>query len=142
MKKIKNYIVSLAGLAILGAGLFLIKAVSEPEGILKTLPFLCIGIGCGIFGYGVSNVFTQLAVRNRPDMAEQMEINAQDERNVAIGSRAKAKGFDMMTYVFGALMLAFALMNASVGILIPMVIAYLLVEGCALYYRFKFEKEM
>ena len=96
----------------------------------------------GVFGYGVFDAFTRLAVRDCPDIAGQMEINTQDERNVAIGSKAKAKGFDMMLYVFGALMLAFVLMNASVGILIPMVIAYLFVEGGALYYRFKFEKEM
>lgn len=35
-------------------------------------------------------------------MARQIEIAQTDERNVMIGNMAKAKGYDMMTYVFGA----------------------------------------
>jgi len=55
---------------------------------------------------------------------------------------AKAKGYDMMTYVFGALMVAFALMGAPWTVIIPMVIAYLFVHGYAIYFRVKLEKEM
>ena len=65
-----------------------------------------------------------------------------DERNVMIGSLAKAKGYDMMTYVFGALMVAFALMGAEWTVIIAMVVAYLFVHGYAIYFRVKLEKEM
>ena len=59
-----------------------------------------------------------------------------------IGSLAKAKGYDMMTYVFGALMVAFALMGAEWTVIIAMVVAYLFVHGYAIYFRVKLEKEM
>ena len=58
-----------------------------------------------------------------------------------IGNMAKAKGYEMMTYVYGALLLAFALMGVSFTIMIPFVIAYLIVHDYAIYQRFKIEKE-
>ena len=142
MKRAKNVWLSVLGFALIAAGIYLIKTVPDPQGIMRALPFLLVGFGCGIFGHGLGELLAKKAAAVDPETARRMEIDQADERNVMIGSLAKAKGYDMMTYVFGALMVAFALMNASWTVILPMVIAYLFVHGYAIYFRCKFEKEM
>ena len=142
MKRAKNVWLSVLGFALIAAGIYLIKTVPDPQGIMRALPFLLVGFGCGIFGHGLGELLAKKAVAADPETARRMEIDQTDERNVMIGSLAKAKGYDMMTYVFGALMVSFAVMGASWTVIIPMVIAYLFVHGYAIYFRCKFEKEM
>lgn len=142
MKQAKNIGLSLLGFVLIGAGIYMIRTVPDPQGIMRALPFLLVGFGCGILGHGLGDLLAKKAVQSDPAMARQLEIAQTDERNVMIGSMAKAKGYDMMTYVFGALMVAFALMGAPWTVIIPMVIAYLFVHGYAIYFRVKLEKEM
>lgn len=142
MKRAKDIGRSLLGFVLIGVGICLIKTVPDPQGIMRALPFLLVGFGCGIFGHGLGELLAKKAAASDPEMARRVEITQTDERNVMIGSMAKAKGYDMMTYVFGALMVAFALMGASWTVIIPMVIAYLFVHGYAIYFRIKFEREM
>ena len=142
MKRAKNVWLSVLGFALIAAGIYLIRTVPDPQGILRALPFLLVGFGCGIFGHGLGELLAKKAAESDPETARRMEIDQTDERNVMIGSMAKAKGYDMMTYVFGALMVAFALMGAPWTVIIPMVIAYLFVHGYAIYFRVKLEKEM
>ena len=142
MKQAKNIGLRLLGFVLIGAGIYMIRTVPDPQGIMRALPFLLVGFGCGIFGHGLGDLLAKKAVQSDPAMARQLEIAQTDERNVMIGSMAKAKGYDMMTYVFGALMVAFALMGAPWTVIIPMVIAYLFVHGYAIYFRVKLEKEM
>ena len=109
---------------------------------MRALPYVCIGLGCGIFGHGMGEIINRRAIKNHPDVEKQMKIDRQDERNVAIGNRAKAKAYDMMIFVFGALMLAFVLMGVDLVAVLLLVFAYLFVVGYGIYYRCKFDKEM
>ena len=59
-----------------------------------------------------------------------------------VSIKAKGKAFDMMTYVYGALMVSFALMGVDMSALLLLVFAYLFVHGFGIYYRIKFDKEM
>ena len=47
-----------------------------------------------------------------------------------------------MVFVFGAMMLALALMNVDLAVVLLVVFAYLFVVGNGIYYRVKFEKEL
>ena len=127
MKKSAGYVTVVAGIFLLAGGLYLIKTVSDPQGILLTLPYVCIGIGCGLFGHGMGSILSQRIMQKHPQMQKQMEIEQRDERNIAIADRAKGKAFDMMTFVFGALMLAFALMSVDLPAVLLLVFAYLFV---------------
>ena len=71
-----------------------------------------------------------------------MEIEQKDERNIAIQSQAKAKAYDLMIFVFGALMIALALMNVDMMVILMFVISYLFVIGYSVYCRIKYDKEM
>lgn len=141
-RNIIHYITVVFGLLLLGAGLCLIKIIIEPQGIMRTLPYVCIGLGCGIFGHGMGEIIRRRAVKNHPDVEKQMKIDQQDERNVDIGNRAKAKAYDMMIFVFGALMLTFTLMEVDMAAVLLLVFSYLFVVGYGIYYRCKFDKEM
>lgn len=142
MKTKKYFVVAAIGLLLLAAGLCLVKMVADPQGIMLALPYVCIGIGCGLLGQGMANVISQKAIEKNPEIQKQKEIEVNDERNIAIGNRAKAKAFDVMTFVIGALMLTFALMNIDLAAILLLVFAYLFMQGCGIYYRCKYEKEM
>lgn len=142
MKTKKYYVVAAIGLLLLVAGLCLVKMAADPQGIMQALPYVCIGIGCGMLGHGMASVISQKAIAKYPDIQKQKAIEENDERNVAIGNRAKAKAFDVMTFVIGALMLTFALMNIDLAAILLLVFAYLFIQGCGIYYRGKYEKEM
>lgn len=130
------------GLVLLVAGLYLVKTIADPQGVLRTIPYVFIGIGCGFFGQGVAGAIERNVYKTHPDMQKQKEIEVNDERNREISNRAKAKAYDAMVFVFGALMVAFALMNVDVAVVLLLVFAYLFVVGIGIYFRIKLEKEL
>lgn len=141
-KKTRDALTVVVGALTLCAGLVLLKQVAEPQGILRALPYLLIGLGCGVFGHGMGEIIGRKAVQRDPEAQRRMEIEKSDERNVAIANRAKAKAYDLMIFVFGALMFSFALMNVDLVVVLLLVFAYLVVVGCGFYYRIRYEKEM
>lgn len=140
--KIMRYAAIIIGLLLLASGLYLIKVNHDPQGLMRALPYVFVGIGCGLFGHGLGDIISEQAIRSDPEIQRKLKIEANDERNIAIANRAKGKAFDMMTFIFGALMLSFALMGIDMTAVLLLVFAYLFVHGLALYYRFKFDKEM
>ncbi|WP_018592411.1 hypothetical protein [Terrisporobacter glycolicus] len=141
-KSLVDYSFTILGILLLGLGLFLIKSISNPQGIMQTLPYICVGLGCGVFGHGMGNILGERAMKNNPEIKKQLEIEQNDERNIAIGNAAKAKAYEMMIYVFGALILSLALMGVDMAIILLLVFSYLFVVFYGIFYRFKYDKEM
>lgn len=127
---------------LLAAGLIMVKTLSEPQEIMRALPYVIIGIGCGIFGQGMGNIISIKSVKNNPDILKKIEIEKKDERNIALTNRWKAKAYDMMIFVYGALMIAFALMGIDIIATLLLAFAYLFVNFYGVYYLSKFNKEM
>lgn len=143
MKNKRNaYGMVVIGLCLFIPGLFLIKVLKDAQGMLLTLPYVMIGLGCGLFSHGSGELLSRRSMKNDPLLEKQYQIDVQDERNVTIANRSKAKAYDMMIYVFGALMLAFALMQVDLNVILLLVAAYLFVLGYGVYFRFKYDKEM
>jgi len=142
MREVKNQAVTVLGIVLLATGLYFLKTADDPKGFLLALPYVCIGIGCGALGYGIGEIITGRTLRKNPALRKQDEINKNDERNIMLSNRTKAKAYDLMIFVFRALMLAFALMGVDMIPLLLLVAAYLCVEGYAVYCRCKYEKEM
>lgn len=141
MKKANHYVILISGIILLITGFCLVKLSTEPQWFMQTLPYVCIGIGCGMFGHGISNIINKKALERDPILAKQKDIEANDERNIQHANISKAKGFTMMTYVFSALLLVYAFMGVSPKILLPFVISYLFVQFYAFYHRLKIDKE-
>jgi drug/metabolite transporter (DMT)-like permease len=143
MKKNNSiYYFTVVALVLLVGGIYFIKTNDNPQGLQRVLPYICFGLGCSFFGHGMGEILTRLAIKNNPIAAKQLEIDKKDERNLAIANQAKAKAYDMMVIVFGALILAFSLMDIDLIMLLPLVIAYMFFLGYNSYYRVKFYKEM
>ncbi|SHI09973.1 hypothetical protein SAMN02745823_02396 [Sporobacter termitidis DSM 10068] len=139
----KYFAFAVLGFALLAGGALFAHATRETaDGILKTLPYICIGIGSGVFGANLGTAVNILALRKDPRAAKRAEIETNDERNVSIRNRAKARAYDIMVYVFGALTLGFALMETAMYVILAVVAAYLIVIGAHVYYLAKFSKEM
>lgn len=138
----KYKIAVLAGILLAGAGLFLLRITQGPQGLLRSLPFLCIGVGCGCFGHGMGELVSRRALKKNPELQKRLDIERNDERNVAIAARAKAKAYDMGIFLYGALLVVFALMEVALPSLLLLVACYLFLQGYALYYHLKIGKEM
>lgn len=141
-KTVSSYLITVAGVALLAVGLYFIKTIEDPQGLLRALPYICVGLGSGIFGHGIGEIIAGYAMKHNPAAAKQLEIEKKDERNLAIANRAKAKAYDMMVFVFGALNIALALMDIDLTMLLLLVCTYLFIVGYGTYYRFKYYKEM
>lgn len=131
------------GLVLIVAGLWTMKQTPvQASSWLTGLGSIVTALGCGFFGNGLGGLMEDWAFSGHPEAKERMEIEKRDERNVAVSSRAKAKAYDVMTFVFGALMVAFALMNVGLVPIVMLVSAYLFVEITAIWYHARYEKEM
>lgn len=143
MKKITtSYLLTVLGLILTVLGLVFIKTIINPQGIMLALPYICIGIGCGIFGHGVGNVINNKVIKNNPDIEKKVEIEKKDERNIAIANKAKAKAYNLMIFVFATLIIAFALMGIDMIAVLILIFAYMFIIGYGIFYRLKYDKEM
>ena len=140
-KKMLNYLTVTIGIALLVTGLVLLKLITESQGIMLVLPYVCIGLGCGTLGHGFGNIANDNVPRKYPQRQKQIEIEKNDERNIAISNQAKAKAYDIMIYVFSALIISFALMRVDIVVILLLIFAYLFVVGLFIYYSSKYHKE-
>ena len=138
-KKVKSTAITVLGLLVLAAGLLAVKFFDLGS---QAAPYLCIGLGCGVFGQGLGELITRWSEKRHPEIARQREIEQNDERNIALRDRAQAKAYRIMIPVFGALFLAFGLMNVELRVILLLVAAYLYICGCSVFYSIKYRKEM
>jgi len=127
--------------------LFLVSAVfsllSYETLSIPALPFIMFGCACGLFGHSLGNMFARKKQKEQPEEVKKMEIALNDERNIALTHRAKAKAFDMMIYIFGLVLLALALIGITPIIgLVLVFAAYIAVITIYGIYLNKFHKEM
>lgn len=132
----KKYIEVVLSIILIASGAYLSKVWPN------VVPFFLMWFGCTLFGKGVGQVISDKAMNKDLELKRQMEIEVNDERNRMIEYKAKARGFDIMTYAFAALMFSLALMDIDIWAEILIVITYLAVEIYSVYYRMQLEKEM
>lgn len=135
-----NWLALGTGLLLLAAGLLALKWAPARQGALVALPYVCIGLGCGALGSGISGVVNRKIMRDNPQLQKQLAIEQSDERNIALSNRAKA--FDAMLYIFSAALLALSLMKLPLMAILILTGAYLAVIGYFIFYLNKYHKEM
>lgn len=133
------------GVLLIAAGLImfrLYRAADSGQVVMLAVPGVCLGIGSGLFGRSLSELISCHEMKKDPELRKRVEIEENDERNIAVTRRAKARAYDLMLGVFGALMLCFALMGVPVAAVLLLVGAYLLVTGMCVYWQIKYNEEM
>ncbi|HBN83561.1 MAG TPA: hypothetical protein DDZ89_06915 [Clostridiales bacterium] len=138
----KHVVLVVFGLILLISGLLLLIFLPDAHGVMLTLPYICIGIGAGIFGGNLGTAIKNHHIKKDPTLAKQIEIEEKDERNIVINSRAKAKSYDLMLMVFSALILTFAFMQVDLYVVLTLVAAYLFIVFSMVFYIYKYNKEM
>lgn len=98
-------------LLILGAALYIV-GIYMNEQMRNGLPLFFMTLGLAIFFNSIERI-RKLARGKNPDIRPEMEIEAKDERNQYITTKAKAFAFDVMGYVFSAVFLIYALMKVD-----------------------------
>lgn len=68
MKKNLSVLVATIGIASIVCGIFLIKTLENPNEFMLTLSYICIGVGCVIFGHGMGNFITIKTAQNNPEI--------------------------------------------------------------------------
>lgn len=138
----KSVAFTFIGVFLILLGFVLLKTVSASQGFFAVLPYICLGFGCGAIGHGIGDLVNICTFKKYPKLKKQAEIEEKDERNIAVSNRAKGKAYDLMLYLFGALMIIFVLMDADLSVILLLVASYLIVTGVFIYYLVKYQKEM
>ena len=86
MTKATRFITTIIGLLFLVAGTYYIKAYGAPEGAIRVLPYLAIGIGCGLFGYGFGRSVSDMAIKSDPAAQKRVRIE-ESQRKIELRER-------------------------------------------------------
>lgn len=137
--KKRSAIVAIIGLVLAVAGVVAVKYFGL-DGV--TVPYLGIGLGCGLLGQGTGELITAMIEKGDPKAKRRREIEENDERNIALRDKAQAKAYRITKMVFGSVIIALALMKVTVKFVLLLIAAYLYICGCSVYYSAKYRKEM
>ena len=130
------------GFVLFVTGIVLIILFSESQGIMKSLPFVCLGVGCGFIGGGIGGTVSYRKMKKNPNLAKQKEIDLKDERNIAIAYKAKAMAYNLTLLIFAALIVFLAVVQVETYITLVFTGAYLIVIFLYIYFFNRYHKEM
>lgn len=146
MKKNKNVIkewfLTFVGIGLVVVGFLLHKYSLRTDKMIVTIPYIFIGVGCGIFGHFMDNLIKYFSTKNHKELERQIQIDKNDERNILIAEKSKDKAYDLMIYLFASMLIIFSLMGVDKLAIIMIVAIYLSIQIYALYWRSKFENKM
>ena len=146
MKKNKNVIkewfLTFVGIGLVVVGFLLHKYSLSTDKMIVTIPYIFIGVGCGIFGHSMDNLIKYFSTKNHKELERRIQIDKNDERNILIAEKSKAKAYDLMIYLFVSILIILSLMGVDKLAIIMIVAIYLSIQIYALYWRSKFENKM
>ena len=139
---LKNILLSFLGVVLVALGLYIYQKTLGMDKTVVVIPYIFIAIGCGILGHFTGNLIQYYSTKNNEELKRQIEIEKNDERNVLIAEKSKAKAYDLMIYLFAAMLIIFSLMGADKLQILVLVAIYLSLQIYALYWKCKFESRM
>lgn len=139
---LKDWIFVFFGVALVLTGFYLHKRIDSVDKAIIAISYVFIAAGCGVFGHFMGNITKYFSTKNNEELIRQIEIDKNDERNILIAEKSKAKAYDLMTYLFVAMIIIFSLMGVDMLQIIMIVAIYLSIQIYGVFWRSKFEKEM
>ena len=103
---------------------------------------ILLGTGAGVIGASIAKLYTINLEKKNPDMIKENEIELQDERNVLIRQRAKAKSADITQWLIMIIAYLEIFVNAPLWIILLTVGIFVVYNIIQIYYVNKFNKEM
>lgn|SRR5690554_1587040 len=136
-KRILYIVLTLVGLTLVLIGGFVLDSVAA-----KVVSGIVIGGGAGLAGLSISQIITDIIIAGNPEHKQQIDIEANDERNIQINLMAKAKAFDFSVYLPLPIFLLLILAGTAREIILLLVAVYVLNWSIYLWYLNKFIKKM
>lgn len=137
LKKKSFYVMTL----IIGIALFCSSFLFRGEE-LKTISGVLFGIGVGLFGMSIANLWMKGFEEKNPDIMKNNEIEFKDERNTMIRYRAKAKAGDIIQWFIMGIAYLLIVIDVPLWITLITVGGFVLYNVISLYYMNKYQKEM
>lgn len=110
-KKLLNCIIALTGILIFIFGFYLMN-----NDVNKGLTGTLFGIGSGLFGVGLANIFTLFYSQKNPEKAKWKEIQVNDERNKILKYKTGSTICTVNLYIICALMVISSILEAPIWI--------------------------
>ncbi|MDT3427225.1 phosphatidylglycerophosphate synthase [Paenibacillus forsythiae] len=130
----RNAMVLAAGMLLLAAGLL------EAGDMARNVSGLCVGIGSGLIGVSIAHLAMARYYAKHPAFRRQQEIEAGDERSIAINNLSKAKAFDMTVRAMMLIPFLLILAGSSLWITLAAVALYVFSYSLRYYYIYKYSK--
>ena len=137
LKKKSFYVI----LLILGIIMISVSLIFHSD-TYKNILGLSLGIGAGLFGMSIAQLYNKHAVEKNPEIAKRTEIELNDERNIAIRDRAKAKAGDITHWLTIIISFLTILIDAPLWVTLAIVIFFLLYDILGIIFVCKYQKEM
>ena len=134
-------------LLIIGLMLVIVSAISfyffSSERFAYTVvSYAIFGGGFGLLGDGIGRLNAARLEKKDPERMKIINIEKNDERNIAIDEKARAKAYTLSIYLFSAVLVILAIMRVELKALLIVLCADLIVMIYSLYIRLKLYKEM
>ena len=129
------------GLLACGVALMVLSLVLEGH-VSDSVGGMFMGAGCGLMGFGGSQVLMRHREKRDPAVMRQAEIEAKDERNVAIRRRAQAVSGEVLQWaVMGAAFVSIGL-DAPLWVTLAAVGVFLAKCVLELWLMVRYQREM
>ncbi|MCL2217233.1 MAG: hypothetical protein FWB91_09485 [Defluviitaleaceae bacterium] len=143
MKKWGYITVAIVGALGLTLGTVAGIVLSQTQlGSVSNMAFIAVGVGAGLLGVGLAGIINARILKKNPGLAKQKEIDVNDERNISLGNKAKAKAFSFTCYLYSALVLFFVAMDTGPLIFGSLIAANLASMFVFIFFLTKYHKEM
>lgn len=137
LKKTSYYVICL----IVGLCLVAISFILKDSDFSK-IAGIFIGLGAGLIGMSIANLYMKRIEKKNPDATKQNEIDFKDERNTMIRYKAKAKAGDIIQWFIMGITYVMILIDAPLWLILCTTAVFLLYAILAIYYMSKYQKEM
>ena len=129
-------------LGVLGLA-FAVAAKFLPAGILDhTQTSAVIGVGAGLFGFGVAKWWVERWNEKNPEIMKQNEIERKDERNQQIRSKAQALSGEVLHWLLMAGAWIAIFLNAPLWVTLAFVGVFLLKTALDLAFIAYYQRKM
>ncbi len=108
----------------------------------KTVSGICIGIGSGLFGLSMAQLYMIRYEQKKPDFVKRNEIEYKDERSVMIRHKAKAMAGDILHWVIMGIAWVNLLVGGPLWMTLVCVTLFITYSFLGLYLMTKYDQEL
>jgi len=99
-------------------------------------------VGFSSFGHhGAELILRRMAERD-PEAEHELSVAQSDERNRTIKYMAESKAFNVMSELFGLLIMVYAVLQVGTWFLAGLIAAFLLSQGAMVYFLLRLHRQM